>query len=432
MITQSAARRLRLTLLLLLGVACWPSTSRAQKIDPSQIGKGTFLLAATPASGPTGPNNETFLFSVGNCSPSTEYGAVHSQNATDGATGCVEAPAGGFAPVYNAVAGYCRGNLNASCNGGYFQGRCLVNSSSCWGLNTAVQDGAGLTGVSLTGQEADVYVNNAGSVGVGFSLNGNFAAQSANLPGFIVNKPNFNSGTGQWTAGLVVADGATTGNAIQVGVTATTPTNSVGSQKIQFFGRDAGGVTREADINSDLQGNLVLSHPATRGLIEPNLVNTPAITNPSGTSLAVPTVGANLISDTATQTLTNKTVNFGATLQKPETQAADANVLTVTPLANAGLYRACVSISVSSATSGVIAWTLSWTDSNGNAQSNVAQDLFQDGTAAPATTFTTNAAGNYHFCRELDVNNAAANIVVKWVGGGTSAAKMSASLERLI
>lgn len=122
----------------------------------------------------------------------------------------------------------------------------------------------------------------------------------------------------------------------------------------------------------------------------------------------------------------------GTTSQKAETGSADANVLTVTPAAVIGTYRACFVASVSSATAGVISWTLSWTDSSGNAQSNIAQDLFQDGTAAPATSFTTSAAGNYHFCRELDVNNAAANIVVKWVGGGTTAAKVSATIERLI
>jgi hypothetical protein len=121
----------------------------------------------------------------------------------------------------------------------------------------------------------------------------------------------------------------------------------------------------------------------------------------------------------------------GVTSQKAETTTADANVLTVTPAAAVGTYRACVVVSVSSATSGVISWTLSWTDSNGTAQSNIAQDLFQQGTAAPNTTFTTSAAGNYNGCTVFDVNNAAASIVVKWVGGGTTAAKMSAVVERI-
>jgi hypothetical protein len=121
----------------------------------------------------------------------------------------------------------------------------------------------------------------------------------------------------------------------------------------------------------------------------------------------------------------------GTASQKSEAGTADANVLTVTPASAAGSYRACFSASVSSATSGVIGWTLSWTDSNGNAQSNIAQQLFQMGTTAPNTTFTTSAAGNYYGCSVIDVNSAGANIIVKWVGGGTTAAKVSAMVERL-
>lgn len=144
-------------------------------------------------------------------------------------------------------------------------------------------------------------------------------------------------------------------------------------------------------------------------------------------------LGANSPVFTDALAVTN-TIRLGqaATSQKAETGAADTNVLTLTPPASVGTYRVCFVASVSSATAGVISWTLSWTDSNGNAQANIAQDLFQDGTAAPATTFTTSAAGNYHFCRELDINNAAASVIVKWVGGGTTAAKVSASIERLL
>lgn len=122
---------------------------------------------------------------------------------------------------------------------------------------------------------------------------------------------------------------------------------------------------------------------------------------------------------------------YGATSQKTETATADASVLTYTPPATAGSYRVSVNISVSSATSGIIAWTLSWTDSNGTAQANIAMPLFQLGTAAPNTTFTTSVAGNYTGTSTIDVNNAAAAIIVKWVGGGTTAAKVSAIIEQL-
>jgi hypothetical protein len=119
------------------------------------------------------------------------------------------------------------------------------------------------------------------------------------------------------------------------------------------------------------------------------------------------------------------------TLQKAETGTADASVLSYTPQAVAGTYDVCVVASVSSATSGVIGFTLGWTDSNGNAQTAVAMSLTALGTAAPALTFTTSAANNYSTCQEIDINNAAAAILVKWVGGGTTAAKVSATISRL-
>lgn len=121
----------------------------------------------------------------------------------------------------------------------------------------------------------------------------------------------------------------------------------------------------------------------------------------------------------------------GVTSQKAETGTADANVLTVTPAATVGTYRVSITASVSTATSGVIGFTLSYTDSNGNAQSNVAMSLFQLGAAAPALTFTTSAASEYYGVANIDTNAAAASIIVKWIGGGTTAAKVSAIVERM-
>jgi hypothetical protein len=120
------------------------------------------------------------------------------------------------------------------------------------------------------------------------------------------------------------------------------------------------------------------------------------------------------------------------TSQKAETTTADANVLTCAPAAVAGTYRISVVVSVSAATSGIIGWTATWTDSNAAAQTPVELELFQNATAAPALTFTTSAAGNYHGSALIDVNNAGTSIVIKWIGGGTTTAKMSAMVERVI
>lgn len=119
------------------------------------------------------------------------------------------------------------------------------------------------------------------------------------------------------------------------------------------------------------------------------------------------------------------------TVQKNETTTADTNVLTCVPASVAGTYRISIAISVSAATSGVIAWTATYTDSNGNAQTPTNLSLFQNGAAAPALTFTTSAAGNYSAVQMIDVNNAGTNIVIKWTGGGTTTAKMSAMVEKV-
>lgn len=161
--------------------------------------------------------------------------------------------------------------------------------------------------------------------------------------------------------------------------------------------------------------NLILGTAATNAF-----TFTPAATAAART-VTIPDPGAS----------PNLTLTPGLTAQKTETGSADASVLSLTPVAAAGTYRACLNASVSSATSGIIAWTLSYKNSNSVAQTNDTMPLFQQGTAAPNTTFTTSAAGEYQGCWQFDIDNSATAIVVKWVGGGTTAAKVSATIERL-
>src|SRR5215470_9708530 len=125
-------------------------------------------------------------------------------------------------------------------------------------------------------------------------------------------------------------------------------------------------------------------------------------------------------------------VVVGATNQRSES-AADANVLTFTPPAAAGLYEIGVNVSVSAAASAVLGWTATWTDSNGNAQTPTNLALSQistggaSGAAAPALTFTTSAASNYSGNFQIDVGSGAVPIVIKFtLTGGTVTAKVSA------
>jgi hypothetical protein len=117
-------------------------------------------------------------------------------------------------------------------------------------------------------------------------------------------------------------------------------------------------------------------------------------------------------------------------------QTAAANILTFTPPAAAGSYRVRIVITVATASSAVVGWTATWTDSQGNAQTPTNLSLFEAGTAAPALTFTTSAGSNhtnYYGHLDVDINNAATNIVVKFtLASGTVAAKVSATIEELI
>jgi hypothetical protein len=114
------------------------------------------------------------------------------------------------------------------------------------------------------------------------------------------------------------------------------------------------------------------------------------------------------------------------TLQKAETGTADTNVLTYALPAAAGNFRLTVTASVTSATNGVIGFTGKF--GAGGAQ---ALSIFQAGTAAPALTFTTSAAGRYYGFFEFDNSAGAQNFVVGWVGGGTSVDVVSAMVEQL-
>lgn len=120
------------------------------------------------------------------------------------------------------------------------------------------------------------------------------------------------------------------------------------------------------------------------------------------------------------------------TSQKSES-AADANVLTFTPLATTGLYRLSFVLDVSAATAAILGWTATWKDSNGNAQAPTNLNLNQSGIAVPALTFTLAAAGILYGMAIISTDASATNIVIKLTFTGTSfAAKVSTSIERVI
>ena len=170
------------------------------------------------------------------------------------------------------------------------------------------------------------------------------------------------------------------------------------------------------------------------GSTQVNGINTEVVVagNSSGTGFFnESSAGVGGFTPAADPSPTQLAVERGQTVQKPET-GADTNLLTVTPAATAGLYRACVNFEVSAQNTATLGWTATWTDSNGSAQAPTNMSLFQTGVAAPALTFTAATNGNYYNCVPISINNAGTNIVIKTTFSGTSIAyKASATLERL-
>lgn len=220
-----------------------------------------------------------------------------------------------------------------------------------------------------------------------------------------------------------------------------------------FFDNSSAGV-RNVVIQGDATASanvleIVNTHASghTWDIGEVNAVGRLSIRDLSATggpmwSLAVAGTGANegifTHSNTATRTYSlpdysMTPVGVVASISQKAESAADANVLTFTPPAVAGSYRLRFVLSLSAANAAVLGWTATWKDSNGNAQAPTNLSLLQTGTAAPALTFTTSVAGNYHAEAQVDIDNSATAIVIKITFSGTSfAGKASATIERLI
>jgi len=156
-----------------------------------------------------------------------------------------------------------------------------------------------------------------------------------------------------------------------------------------------------------------------------------------GNSTETAYIGFNCTNGLVTQYNTRATSGMGVvpvfatTVQKSETAAADVSLVTLTPPAVAGLYRVTVWCDVSAATSGIISFEITYHDSNGSAVSAAVFSIFQLGTAAPLTAFTTSAVSRYYGTVDISIDNSASPISVQWVGGGTTTAKVSATIEQI-
>jgi len=167
--------------------------------------------------------------------------------------------------------------------------------------------------------------------------------------------------------------------------------------------------------------------------------------------LPTPTPGAAIIWDSVsggaiTSNGYTGTTNFGllqaATVQEPmgvyTSNIGSTPICTFTPPATAGTYRISSAVTVASATSAIVGWTATYTDAFGHAQTPTNLSMVNQGVAAPALTFTTTATSaatvaHYYGDAIIDINTAAANIVVKLTKttGTLSACVVSATIESI-
>lgn len=253
--------------------------------------------------------NEYMQSLLNSCSPSTEWTATQGTKATDALTGCVASPAGATAQA-NAVAGYASGNPGASIVGGYFQGRCLANNCNSWGMNAVAQDVAGLTtGVSLYGNDVNVNPQNGSTAYSTISgYNASLGAAVAGSYGTAFTCQLFGANPGTWTTCYVSAD-KSTDQALVVGV--HTGANPQTSQNIYFHHEDAGAVVRQSALYVDNTGQFTLNGYLGNVAIFQQGTGKALLSftgNTTQRTYTFPDAAGNVVLDSATQTLTGKTL----------------------------------------------------------------------------------------------------------------------------
>lgn len=120
------------------------------------------------------PNQAVLTGSISPCTAANEYTQIGQPGFTvDSLDGVVCVPVGSTDHQANGVGGYTQ-TFSTSTNavGVYGSGRCLGNSSFCWGMNPIASDAAGVVGASIVGEEVDINVLGSPTLAVGIWVNG--------------------------------------------------------------------------------------------------------------------------------------------------------------------------------------------------------------------------------------------------------------------
>jgi hypothetical protein len=222
------------------------------------LGAGPFTI--TPACNPAGTctfanagiftstqMNEYLQAILNSCSVLTEFQAVQGGKnfSTDAVSGCVPVPVGATVHQANGIAGYANTSSTTTATVGlYGQGRCLANTTLCWGSNQVIADLAGESGAQMLGDEIDINAAGTPSTLEGLRVVGD---STGTVPATAIAAHFGIIGPGKkWPNGLVFDDSSVAGAAFVAG--STTASANSNSQLLIFHTRDSGNVVRSVKI----------------------------------------------------------------------------------------------------------------------------------------------------------------------------------------
>jgi hypothetical protein len=205
--------------------------------------------------------NDPFTAVINGINFNTEYQALQGNNtSTEGFASGVAIPSTSTAHQADGIAGFIN-NSSTLTNGvgGYFQARCLANSTACWGSNIVSGDGPALTSVTLYGLEVDAApLSNAASYAGVFGISSNIsgATGTGNYGSAFLAVSNV---AGKfWNHGFETKDGAVQTAFLAGGTCAS---GSCGSQALSFRSFNGGGAITSS-IAASTAGSIQLN-PAT-------------------------------------------------------------------------------------------------------------------------------------------------------------------------
>lgn len=194
-------------------------------------------------------------FLLNGIDPGSIYASAYSGNhATEALTAGINVPSTSTVLQNNAVAGYIHTSQVHSGGGGdvagFFFAEAGANGTNIFGINPLVSDNAKLN--TTIQNEFDFNVYGTGTTVTGLTLIMNATALPSSATGFSCSKLATSYG---WSGCIFSGDGSAFQGAY---FGANSTANNSASQAVVLNGKDAGGVSRPAQINATADGTLIL------------------------------------------------------------------------------------------------------------------------------------------------------------------------------